>query len=203
MNQSSCIVHLRLLGVLLLTGALLFSGCDSNSSDDDDRLTGTWRATAAVDWAETFALPEGASIDSVRYLHAGTHRLNLRLTQTDGTVTGTAEWDVEGLFASNEYTVGNATTNVDDVNLNRDPEAATGTYDAQTLTFERSGTTNDWLSPLNSVDLTLTAGELTGELVFRYLVTEWPVTGGQSPFTTTFEFPVPVRLVRTSTAVPN
>lgn len=203
MNQSSYIFSARRFGVLLLIGAVLVAGCDSNSSDEDDPLTGTWQATVAVDWAETFALPEDAAIDSVRYLHAGTHRLVLRLTQTDHTVTGTVNWNVDGLFASNEYTVGNATTDVDDVNLDRDPEAATGSYDARTLTFERSGTTNDWLSPLDAVDFTLDAGELTGELVFRYLTTEWPVAGGQGPFTTTFEVPVPVRLTRTSSSVPN
>jgi len=89
MNQSSLILPLRLLSaLLLLAGAVLVSGCDSNSSDDDDSLTGTWEATSVVDWTETFALPAGASIDSVRYLHAGTHRMVLRLTQTEGTVTG-------------------------------------------------------------------------------------------------------------------
>lgn len=188
-----------LFGALLLAGALLFSGCDANSLDEDDSLNGTWTAVATVDWSESFALPAGASMDSVRYLHTGTHRLTFRLTDTEGTVSGTVDWDVDGLFTVNEYMVGNANTDVDDVDLNRAPEAVQGAYDTPRLTFERSGTTNDWLSPLDGVDLTLKAGELTGQLVFRYLVTEWPVPNSQSPFTTTFEFPVPFRLMRTDT----
>lgn len=185
-----------------LVAALLLSGCDSNGFDEDenDTLAGTWTAVAAVDWSRTFALPAGASIDSVRYLHAGTHRVIFNLTETDGTVTGTIDWDVEGLFASNEYNDGNATTEVDDVDLDRDPEAVSGTYDAPTFTVERSGTTNAWLSPLDAVAFTLDADELSGQLTFRYSVTDWTVAGSPNPFTTRFEFPVSLRLMRAATA---
>lgn len=202
MNQAFDIIRLLLCGTLLLVAPLL-SGCDSNSSNEDDDITGTWTATAAVDWSKTFVLPDGASVDSVRYLHAGTHRVTFNLTETDGTVTGTVDWDAEGLYIVNEYRVGNATTKVDDVDLNWDPEAVEGSYDPPMLTVERSGTTNDWLSPLDAVMFTLDAGDLTGQLVFRYLVTEWERSGDEEPFTTIFEFPVSLRLTRTSTSPTN
>lgn len=199
MNQSFDIVQSLLRGTFLLV-ALLLSGCDSNSFDDEDDLTGVWTATATVDWSKTYVLPAGAAVDSVHYLHVGTHRVLFGITQADGVVDGTVDWDVDGVFVETKYADGVSATEVDDVDRNRDPETAGGHFDAPTLTVRRSGTTNDWLSPLDAVEFTLHDDALRGQLVYRYLVTEWATPNGS--FTTTFEVPVSLRLDRMSEALP-
>ena len=176
---------------------LVLTACDSNDAMDDSAspFDGQWRGTVPVEWTRTYALPAGASADSVRYDHVGVHVMGVTLRPQGGRLRGTVDWNRQGTYTRTTYDGGSVVVDQDDIVYDEAPVSATATRTGNTLTFAPGD--NDWITGTRPVELTLRDGRLHGELLHTYLVQTWPVPNGSpTQVETRLEVPIVVQLER-------